>query len=312
MHAAPQKRRAKPRYPTKLEVQHHPELLRHHLPATWAAHPELATAAAVLLAITLAGCEKAVAPPEAEKPAKPPATEVPSQPPAPIAKVAPVFNHGDGRGAMGCVVVSPPAFLSEEEAWQVIDEELAKAQISLATGPVQINGVSIPHRILATEEQEGRWRTVAKEIPGAANPGIVDRADPERRIAVEFVSGEHYGERGGAIDQSTGARYNFKETAEFLSRQVSLGATDPILFGALYDPAARVEREERKPIEKHEDPSESYGSLNRQSPKIEISIPEPAQPTIQERRDRARAESKRLLRLQVQDFIKWLQAQGAI
>ena len=34
--------------------------------------------------------------------------------------VAPVFIHGEGRGALGCVVVSPPVFLSEAEALEVL------------------------------------------------------------------------------------------------------------------------------------------------------------------------------------------------
>ena len=48
--------------------------------------------------------------------------------------VAPIFEHGTGRGADGCVVVSPPVFLSEEEAVQVIREELAKQGIKLKEG----------------------------------------------------------------------------------------------------------------------------------------------------------------------------------
>ena len=34
--------------------------------------------------------------------------------------VTPIFEHGTGRGATGCIVVSSPVFLSEEEAMQVI------------------------------------------------------------------------------------------------------------------------------------------------------------------------------------------------
>jgi hypothetical protein len=40
--------------------------------------------------------------------------------------VAPIFKHGEGRGATGCVVMTPPVFLSEEEGMQILREELAK------------------------------------------------------------------------------------------------------------------------------------------------------------------------------------------
>ena len=54
--------------------------------------------------------------------------------------VAPIFKHGEGRGATGCIVVSPPVFLSEEEALQIVKEELAKHGVQLAAGP-RLEGV---------------------------------------------------------------------------------------------------------------------------------------------------------------------------
>jgi len=45
--------------------------------------------------------------------------------------VAVVFPHGEGRGSFGCMMVTPPAFLSEEEARQVIREELESLGILL-------------------------------------------------------------------------------------------------------------------------------------------------------------------------------------
>ncbi len=44
-------------------------------------------------------------------------------------KIAPLFIHGEGRGATGCVVISPPCFMSEVEAFEIIVTELRKAGI---------------------------------------------------------------------------------------------------------------------------------------------------------------------------------------
>ena len=40
--------------------------------------------------------------------------------------VAPIFVHGDGIGAFGCMVTAPPVILSEEDALQIIKAGLAK------------------------------------------------------------------------------------------------------------------------------------------------------------------------------------------
>jgi hypothetical protein len=59
--------------------------------------------------------------------------------------VAPIFEHGEGRGATGCVVVTFPVFLSEEEAMQVIREELAEHGIDLTRGP-DLEGLTVMPR----------------------------------------------------------------------------------------------------------------------------------------------------------------------
>jgi len=44
-------------------------------------------------------------------------------------KIAPIFLHGYGQGAIGCIVISPPAFLSEMEAMEIIEKKLQEAGI---------------------------------------------------------------------------------------------------------------------------------------------------------------------------------------
>ena len=87
----------------------------------------LAGAATFALA-NLVGCDFVMAEPESGK-----------------VIVAPVFEHGEGRGATGCIVVSPPVFMSEEEGMQILREELAKHGIQLKAGGT-LEGIRVPAR----------------------------------------------------------------------------------------------------------------------------------------------------------------------
>jgi hypothetical protein len=48
-------------------------------------------------------------------------------------KVAPIFAHGEGSGADGCIVISPPVFIPEDEAMELIISECAKHGINFKT-----------------------------------------------------------------------------------------------------------------------------------------------------------------------------------
>jgi len=36
--------------------------------------------------------------------------------PGPPSRVAPIFSHGEGRGAFGCLAVAAPVFLAEDQS----------------------------------------------------------------------------------------------------------------------------------------------------------------------------------------------------
>ncbi len=77
--------------------------------------------------------------------------------------VAPIFEHGEGRGATGCVVISPPVFLSEEEALQIVKEELAKHGVKLAAGPLLKDLRIAPRRTQQIEDDEKSKKVVVDE-----------------------------------------------------------------------------------------------------------------------------------------------------
>ncbi|HLP01094.1 MAG TPA: hypothetical protein VK163_03645 [Opitutaceae bacterium] len=256
MHAAPLKRRTTPRYPTKLEVLRDPKLLE-HLPRNWAAHPELAVASWLLLRL--------LAPSEcsAENAAFPTCPAVSPRPNATIA--APVTAPEDTKQYIVLGMPAPPVYLSEDEAWTVIEDELQHAHIALPDQLVPLEDLLISRRVLSYSKDGDRWVRKVTERPGTAKPFKADRGNLKRRLAVEFVSRDRYAEEGGLTSEAGVPRFDFQEAAASLSTKAGAEAKSPVYFGVLYDPATK-----------------------------------------------SRAESHRLLRQQVREFIAWLQAQGAI
>ena len=299
MQASPQRQHRSPGYPTRLEINADPALLREHLPATWSTRPELAAAAAVLLTLVFPGCQT-----PSTTPRKEPTTSV-TTPGATnsetatrvaataTAVVAPLFNHGQGSGSFGCIVVAPPAYLSEDEAWQVIDEELAKRGINLTERDHTIQGIEIPLYDAAKLEEIKEGDPLPEPLSVA--PVRIDRADPRRRIMVEFVSVDKPPEKTTTWRLGSIGGIELKLEADVLRELVATKATEPLFFGALYDPACSPDLERPSITALPDNPTPADWENHWK----QLNAP-------------AKAESKRLLRLQVQDFIKWLQAQGAI
>jgi len=279
MDARPVRRYRIPRYPTKLRVLAEPELLARHVPPRWRTCAEVALTGAALLAATdmgLAG-EKAAPPGKAK-----------------AAVVAPIFKHGEGRGGTGCIAVAAPAFISEEDAFQIIKEELARRGVDLSQRRVEWANVKIPQRYRKSRPSRREWNDEIVEVPEVSRALEVDAVDPKHRVAVEFVSREEYAKLGGPGfapgTWSSVKDYDFRETAKWLGEQVKKQA-GYTYFGAFYDPAVYD------------------GTLKYELLPDGRRIPAGVQ---RRPREEALEEAKKLLRQQVKDFADWLKAQGAM
>ncbi len=275
LECAPMKHCRFPVYPTRLEILADPDLLKRHIPPAWLSRGEMAGLLSVFLAVNGTGCSK-------DQPAGSSTRPAGNDLAGKAAIVAPVFEHGEGRGATGCVVVNPPVFLSEEEALQVITEELARAGLSSFEQEVTLEGVLIPPRRLQfkTDWVGGSHKAETVAIPERAKPLKVDLNDPTHRIAVEFIAHADYLDLGGASSMSTVQGYDMKDAASWVGKHVREQGRG-LYAAVLYDPVARL-AVDRQP-----------GDWRKQM-------------------EEKKAESKRLLRLQVKDFVDWLKGQGAI
>lgn len=203
--------------------------------------------------------------------------------------VAPIFEHGEGRGAEGCLVITPPVFLSEEEAMQILREELAQHGIRLKAGHV-LKGVSLPGRCWQEELTEGKdgEKDVKFTVVEIADrkPLKLDGVDPDKHVAVKFVSRREYCDLGGPKDGSTVTSYDFKDVARYVVDHAKKHGRNPVVLAVFYDPLG--EMSERG----------DWGEGWREDWK--------------EEEKRRKAESKVKLRQQAQDFAAWLKKEKAI
>jgi hypothetical protein len=228
MHAKPMKRYGRPYYPTRLEALRDADLLKQHVPPRWQT-AEMAGTVALLLAVN--GCMKQE-PVAGSRPETPPQTTSVSSERGPVdgltakalrqaAVVAPIFEHGTGRGVTGCIVVAPPVFLSEEEALLVITEQLKQAGVEVAKTNMPLAHVNI--------NQGGQTKAL-----------VADGATADGTVAFEFVSRSDYFNFGGLRSGSTVQSYNLLSAAKSLTEQAAQGGKG-VFLGVFYDPLRTVD-----------------------------------------------------------------------
>jgi hypothetical protein len=197
--------------------------------------------------------------------------------------VAPIFAHGGGRGAVGCIVVSPPVFLSEEEALQVVREELAKAGIRLGEG-LPLDGVTVEY-----EDPELRWMRSGDNWLGEPPAKVVQPAelaavDRQQRVGVEVVTSKDCDRFRASGVWSTVSSYDTKGLAESVAEGIRTQATEDLRVGVFYDPMEAW----------------SFDALE------DTDEPRDYQREFEEVEQSAKARSLAKLRRQVRDFVDWL------
>lgn len=293
MEIKPVKNAASPQYPVREEVSS--DQIKACVPQRWADSRAAKVALGTLAAMTLAGCTPQVAAggplaPEtvtevtASQCAVLEALETAVVDGAPMGKtmlyflsIAPLFLHGEGMGAFGCDMVTPPAFLSEDEALSVINTVAKEYGLKFASAnsPVLNNVLQPVTNIYAPEikADSDTFMTMTTEF-----------ADAEHGVALEFVSVEDvkswHKEAGIATSVES---YATQDAAEQLSEALESAVPENFescTVGVLYDPCETTE------VKNGEDPRAAEAQ--------------------------SRDESKAQLAAQVKDFLEWLKAEGVI
>lgn len=297
MEIKPVKEAKTPGYPVKENVTE--EQIKRQIPKRWTDNKAAKLALGALAAMTLTGCD--VAPPLAGVP-MPPETSIPTESPvatndeiidynimgevmAPTIMVAPLFEHGSGQGAFGCVMVAPPVFLTEAEALAVINEAAEDYGLKFsAKGTLEIPNVLQPVTAIFSDEKDMTQQKVFSFKP--------DFADAEHGIVMEFVSADDVNEweQESDVGPSVGT-YDTKDAAQQLSDALAYTENlygDLNAAGVLYDPCELSEESEQLLIDmSNEQTRETYEK-------------------------KTRALSQEQLKKQAVDFFEWLNKQGLI
>lgn len=279
MDARPVRQQMVPRYPTRMEALADRELLEKHMPPAWKSCVEMAGAVTMLLA----------------------ANNCFAQQPGPKGSqlnkfVAPIFEHGKGRSAIGCSVINPPVFLSEQDAMQVILEEMKKAGLTRRDDTTDLPDTSVPQTI----QRDG------------SKPIIFEGSNAKKKIGFSVVVEENYFYLGGERSHSTVQEFNYIDLAK-KNRDYESQNNRNIYFGTFYDPAAKGEfKSDRKYIK------EIDALKKKQKKTADLVWKDRMEDEINNlyrkwsTHEFSKKKAQRLLRMQVRDFIDWLKGQGVI
>lgn len=197
----------------------------------------------------------------------------------------PLFEYGEGTGSIGCVSIAAPVFLSEEEAFAIISAAFADVGMKLNRGGETLEMINIPvTNLFEFEKKADRYATVQGNMEPDGT--LADLWLPVAFVSTKDVSSWH--EDTGMM--ASVVSYDAKKTAQ------TLAESNPGLV-VFYDPIAGLDYDKLWGL-KQED-GESDQSYHARRSEME-----------QEASQAARAESERLLRMQAEAFIAWLEYEG--
>lgn len=218
----------------------------------------------------------AISTPEITQSPTPSLTPAPTQSPTPnIIEDVHLFEHGVGRGAFGCIMVTPPVFLTEQEAMAVIRDVAEQNGLSFDTS-LTVNGVQIP--VITADS-----KSFSDQITSKLGEIELDGYDDTHGIAFEFVSVEDVESWRANPPPVSMSNYPIIDLAEDLVQSMNHQESDTVV-AVFYDPVTYLKREDK-----------GLSDFLTDEERLELF-----------------EQSKEDLRQQVLDFIAWLKAEGII
>ena len=281
-----------PAYPTLQESRQDARLLE-RVPQRWGKNTSLASLLGTGILIQLAGTGRAdeAATEAADAKIVLPAGQDEKDAAAnavraiPVTRVAPMLAEAlanDGRGSFGCIAISAPVFLSENEAMDLIEAELAKAGLKVKD-MVAVDGLKVPDRDAefdfekTEDDDEKDWRKFKmKKLKKGSY--TFDLGTEDKSVVVKFLRTkdyENWQDKGGVW--SSVSVYDLTKLATQMGEAFKARAEgEPVVIGLFFDPLHKVEWRGEKS------------------------------------RDDAKAESLEKLRGQVLHFVNYLKEEGVV
>jgi hypothetical protein len=294
-----------PKYPDKYGDDMHRKLATVK-PRRWLGTPLMAGVLSASVVLGAGGCDANTASPDISAvpgstynpaltgdpgptgPAKPDITDYVTMgaSPAPAAMMIPLFEYGEGTGAIGCEVVAAPVFLSEEEAFAILSAHFADAGLTLGRDAVTIENANVPMIEPTAYTRDEKYKTVPASL---ASDGFLGT----QSLPVVFVS-------KGDIDAWTNKDTGVWSSVEAYSPKLAAKtlAESNEYLAVFYDPMTTLD----------------YGSpklrLERMDGESDDDYWARWQIAYDDATQDAREDSERLLGLQAEAFVAWLRSVG--
>lgn len=270
-----------PNYPRIEVVFSEPEMLLKNMPQTWQSNKFIVTA---MISFSLSACKTQINNIENKVKVEHIVQDTLSKEEAKFVKqdsikIAPIFVHGEGVGASGCVMIAPPVYLSEAEAMKIILTELKREGLQFSD-TYEGNSIPIERKKFYYNDDENitNWEDRYKDSIEIKNL-YPDAYSKDLNMIIEFVSLNDFETFGDEdMEWSSVSEYYIKLAAEKIQKKLKENeACNSVVF---YDPVGWAGRENRGSWEKME--------------KI------------------GREKAVEMLKLQVTDFIEWLKKENLI
>jgi len=241
-----------PNYPTIELFVKYPELLSRNIPSSWLKNKVVATSFAAFLlssyGTSTAQTNEAIEVVDSLGINNPAGT--PQEKKADndiVTNVAPVFAHGEGRGATGCIVMSPPVFISEDEAIKIILDKLIA------------EGYNFSRENCPTFSFEDL--PIANECEEPVKIKLqMDAYNSNSKWAIQFISTDDHDKFINDDCRSSISRYDLKQAAEIINKELKKQKkTNAVVF---YDPIERID------FRKNEDWRQSKSEAKEESKKL--------------------------------------------
>ena len=293
MEIKPVKIKRKPGYPTIKTFVDNPGLLSKNVPFAWIRNQYAATTLATFI-LCGAGNQSSA---QKTKPATVVVSKIKKQDkPAEIqtakhdsVKIARIFSHGDGSGAIGCMVSSPPVFISEDEARKIIFTALKEENIEFNTINTPVLKFTVYPGVNYFESKEQQL----KDKQGRKVEIKMDGYNVKNNLAIEYVSARLVNILDPPdYETSSVQKINTKKTAEKIRDKLT--AQGKVNAAVFYDPVTYYDRYTY--YDEYQEALDRVSSSNT-SPSTSKDRP---------------LSSRDLLKAQVKDFIEWIKKEGII
>ena len=299
MKIQPLKRAREPRYPTMEEARRDPLLLA-RMPVRWEKNSAFAACLGLFVVSAqasetplpdhLAAAAASVSP---DRRPLIPESSVEARKVASI--VAPLLDEAlenDGRGSFGCIAINPPSFLSEDEALELIREELEAAGLELEYGTT-LDAVPAPVDGAEAVNSFGPRPFENQPAKLALQKYSFDWGDADRSVYIEYLSRRDHG-AWMKEPCSTVSSYDFPDVARRVVQAFGKYRSDrPVYFGVFFDPLAHS------------------GVLEPPVTGLDTDLEEMAKEESRKlRKADGNADARDKLRRQVRHFVEFLKKEG--